>query len=170
MKIAVIGATGMAGQAIYAEAVRRGYETTAVVRDMQKATAILGADVDTLVRDVFDLTADDLAQFDVVVNAFANHHTAYLNLDALTHILHLSRETDRRTIFILGAASLQINDHEILFDRLLQAPNNEAWIDEPRYGVLELEILRASHDCQLDWCISSAGIYARPCRRLSSFR
>ncbi|MCM0583012.1 NAD(P)H-binding protein [Weissella diestrammenae] len=146
MKIAIIGTTGMAGQAIYLEAVKRGHDVTAIVRDGKKAQTILGASTQLLTKDIFDLTSDDLANFDVVVNAFANHQASYLNLDALTHLLHLFRQSAKRIIFILGAASLQLNPNEILFDRLKQVPDNAAWIDEPRYGVLELDILRATPD------------------------
>ena len=88
MKIAVIGATGMAGQAVFEEATKRGHAVTAIVRDADKAREKLGADATILVGDLFEMHADVFEEFDVVVNAFANHKDAYLNLDALTHLLH----------------------------------------------------------------------------------
>ena len=106
----------------------------------------LGSDATILVGDLFEMHADVFEEFDVVVNAFANHKDAYLNLDALTHLLHEFRRLQTRIIFILGAASLVQANGTRLFDFLKELPGNEAWIDEPRYGVLELEILRATPD------------------------
>lgn len=146
MKIAVIGATGMAGQAVFEEATKRGHAVTAIVRDADKAPEKLGSDATILVGDLFEMHADVFEEFDVVVNAFANHKDAYLNLDALTHLLHEFRRLQTRIIFILGAASLVQANGTRLFDFLKELPGNEAWIDEPRYGVLELEILRATPD------------------------
>lgn len=40
MKIAVIGATGKAGQKIVEEALQRGHEVTAIVRSAAKVTAL----------------------------------------------------------------------------------------------------------------------------------
>ena len=146
MKIAVIGATGMAGRAIFEEATTRGHEVTAIVRNVEKARAELGAGATLLVSDIFDLKRATLEQFDVVVNAFANHKEAYLNLDAVTHLIHEFRQSETRVIFLLGAASLIQANGTRLFDFLVELPGNEAWIDEPRYGVLELDILRATQD------------------------
>lgn len=144
MKIAVIGATGMAGQAVFEEARRRGHDVTAIVRDEDRALMAFGSDTQVLVSDVFDLTAAALAPFDVVVNAFADHQRPYLNLDALMHLVHEYRQLDSRIIFILGAGSLMQATGQRLFDFLADLPGNETWIDEPRYGVLALEILRAT--------------------------
>lgn len=69
MRIGIIGATGMAGSAVFREAVTRGHETVALVRDSAKAADVLGATARITERDAFALTAEDLAGFDVVVNA-----------------------------------------------------------------------------------------------------
>lgn len=66
MKIAVIGATGKAGQKIVEEAVQRGHEVTAIVRSAAKVTAA----IPVIEKDVFDVTQEDVKGFDVVVNAF----------------------------------------------------------------------------------------------------
>ncbi|MGN1102559.1 MAG: NAD(P)H-binding protein, partial [Huintestinicola sp.] len=65
MKIAVICANGKAGQLITEEAVNRGLDVTAVVRGENKSAA-----KNVIVKDLFDLTADDLKGFDAVVDAF----------------------------------------------------------------------------------------------------
>ena len=67
MKIGVIGATGKAGSLILKEAIDRGHEVTAIVRDASKLN---DRNVSVLEKSIFDLTTDDVKQFDVVVNAF----------------------------------------------------------------------------------------------------
>lgn len=66
MKIAVIGATGKAGQIIVEEALQRGHEVTAIVRSASKVTA----NIPVMEKDIFELTQEDVKGFDVVVNAF----------------------------------------------------------------------------------------------------
>ena len=65
MKIAVVCANGHAGQLITKEAVDRGMDVTAVVRGENKSVS-----PHVIIKDVFDLTSEDLAGFDVVVDAF----------------------------------------------------------------------------------------------------
>lgn len=67
MKIGIIGASGKAGSLILNEAIDRGHEVTAIVRDASKLT---DKSVGVLEKNIFDLTSDDLKQFEVVVNAF----------------------------------------------------------------------------------------------------
>ena len=63
--IAVIAANGKSGQLIVREAVDRGLDVTAVVRGENKTVT-----QHAIIKDLFDLTAADLAGFDVVVDAF----------------------------------------------------------------------------------------------------
>lgn len=65
MNIAVICANGKAGKLITAEAIKRGFDVTAVVRGENRSEA-----KNVLKKDLFDLTADDLKGFDAVVDAF----------------------------------------------------------------------------------------------------
>lgn len=65
MKIAVVAANGREGQLVVKEAVERGHDVTAVVRGDNKTVA-----KNVVVKDLFNLTAADLAGFDVVVDAF----------------------------------------------------------------------------------------------------
>ena len=59
MNIAVIGANGKAGSLIVKEALERGHEVTAVVRDSSKVN---NTQVKILEKDLFDLTYDDLKE------------------------------------------------------------------------------------------------------------
>ena len=65
MKLAVVCANGKAGRLIVKEAVDRGIDVTAIVRGGNQTAA------DKVIKkDLFDLTADDLKDFDAVVDAF----------------------------------------------------------------------------------------------------
>lgn len=65
MKIAVVCANGKAGKLIVKEALGRGLDVTAVVRAENQTEA-----EHVIRKDLFELTADDLRAFDVVIDAF----------------------------------------------------------------------------------------------------
>ncbi len=67
MKIGIIGANGKAGSLIMNEALERGHEVTAIVRNPEK---LQNDNVTIIQKDIFDLKTDDLDSFDVLVNAF----------------------------------------------------------------------------------------------------
>ena len=65
MKIAVVCANGKAGKLIVKEAVARGLDVTAIARGSNQSAA-----AKFIQKDLFDLTKEDLTQFDVVIDAF----------------------------------------------------------------------------------------------------
>jgi len=145
MKIGIIGATGNAGRALYAEAVKRGHQVTAMVREPDEARTLLGADVVVLAKDAFDLVYGDLKVFDVVVDAFSTAPTqAYRHLDLATRLVSLLRDTQRpRLIFIVGAGSLTTGaDHHLLVEDLRRSPGAETWIATPDNQLKELRFLQ----------------------------
>ncbi|MFT8323759.1 NAD(P)H-binding protein [Oenococcus sicerae] len=149
MKIAIIAATGMAGRAVYKEAIDRGHDVTAFVRNQKKAIKLLGAGK-FVKKSIYQIAAINLTEFDVVINAFADHENPINNLDALAHLIRIGRGLKTRFVFILGAASLKRKDDRLLYDVMSQLPNNESWIKEPRYGVDELYLLQHD-DERLNW-------------------
>lgn len=160
MKIGIIGATGNAGLAILKEAVARKHEVTAIVRNQAKLKSELGGtEVQVIEKEVFDLTADDLKQFDVVVNAFATiPPKAYLHIDLAAKLIHLFRENEAtRLFFIVGAGSLQTGaDNHLLLEDLKQTPDSESWIAIPENQFKELEFLRMIDN--VDWVAVSPGV------------
>ncbi|QAY68430.1 NAD(P)-dependent oxidoreductase [Paenibacillus protaetiae] len=120
MKVAVIGATGKAGQAIVKEALERGHEVTAIVRSAAK---VQQPGVQVVEKSIFDLKADDVKPFDVVVNAFAaplgggegQHIEAGLSL-----IQAFKGAPDTRLIVVGGAGSLYVDEAQTL--RLVDTP------------------------------------------------
>ena len=106
MKIAVICANGKAGKLIVQEAVNRGLDVPAVVRS-DNATAAQKV----LKKDLFDLTAADVKDFDVVIDAFGawTEDTLPLHSTSLKHLCDILSGTDTRLLVVGGAGSLYVN-------------------------------------------------------------
>lgn len=104
MQIGIVGASGKAGRFVLEEAVSRGHEVTAIVRD---ATKLAHESVSVLEKNVFDLTTKDLSQFDVVVNAFgAPLGEEQPHIDAGRALIHALAGTKTRLLVVGGAGSL----------------------------------------------------------------
>ena len=105
-KIAVVAANGKAGRAIVKEAVSRGLDVTAMVREANRTDA-----QHTIERDLFDLTAADLAGFDVVIDAFGawTPQTLPQHSTSLAHHCDILSGTNTRLLVVGGAGSLYTN-------------------------------------------------------------
>ncbi|MCM3340899.1 NAD(P)-dependent oxidoreductase [Paenibacillus sp. MER TA 81-3] len=119
MKIGVIGASGKAGSLIVKEAVDRGHEVTAIVRDASK---MKDSSVSVIEKDVFSLTPDDVKGFDVVVNAFgAPHGQEHLHVEAGRALIKaLQGASDTRLLVVGGAGSLFVDEAKTT--RLIDTP------------------------------------------------
>lgn len=106
MKIAVVCANGKAGKLIVDEALNRGMDVTAVVRGGNKTAAS-----QTIVKDLFDLTTEDLTGFDAVVDAFGawTPETLPQHSTSLKHLCDILSGTDTRLLVVGGAGSLYVN-------------------------------------------------------------
>lgn len=106
MKIAVVAANGREGQLVVKEAVERGHDVTAVVRGDNKTVA-----KNVVVKDLFNLTAADLAGFDVVVDAFGAWTPEMLpqHSSSLKHLCDILSGVNTRLIVVGGAGSLYVN-------------------------------------------------------------
>ncbi len=106
MKIAVVCANGKAGKLIVNEAVERGLDVTAVVRRENKTRA-----QHVITKDLFDLTSEDLAGFDVVIDAFGawTEDTLPLHSTSLKHLCDVLSGTETRLLVVGGAGSLYVN-------------------------------------------------------------
>ncbi|MFB7138100.1 NAD(P)-dependent oxidoreductase [Gottfriedia sp. NPDC056225] len=110
MKIGIIGATGKAGSLIMSEAIERGHEVTAIVRDASKLT---NKTISVLEKDLFDLNSTDLKQFDVVVNAFkAANGQEHLYLEAGNVLINALKNAETRLIVVGGAGSLFVDEEQ----------------------------------------------------------
>lgn len=106
MKIAVICANGKAGKRIVKEAVNRGLDVTAVVRGENQTAA-----QKVLQKDLFDLTADDLKDFDVVIDAFGawTEETLPQHSTSLAHLCDALSGSETRLLVVGGAGSLYVD-------------------------------------------------------------
>ena len=106
MKIAVVCANGKAGKLIVREAAERGLDVTAVVRGENRTSA-----EKVILKDLYDLTAEDLAGFDVVVDAFGawTEETLPQHSTSLKHLCDILSGTDTRLLTVGGAGSLYVD-------------------------------------------------------------
>lgn len=106
MKLAVICANGREGSLIVREALARGLDVTAVVRGENRSAA-----EKAIVKDLFDLTAEDLAGFDVVVDACGGWTPESIPAipAAVKHLCGLLRGRETRLVVVGGAGSLFVD-------------------------------------------------------------
>ncbi|WP_026831402.1 NAD(P)-dependent oxidoreductase [Exiguobacterium antarcticum] len=105
MKIAIIGASGKAGRIILEELAERGHALTAIVRDSTRT------EHDTVLeKNAFELTTEELTDFDVVINAFgAAPGNEHQHVDLGRHLIDQLRGTSTRLIIVGGAGSLYVD-------------------------------------------------------------
>ena len=109
MKIAVVAANGKAGKLIVEEAVNRGMDVTAIIRGANKTVG-----PKAIVKDLFDLTSNDLSGFNVVVDAYGNWTPDAIELipAATVHMAKNLTGSDTRLLVVGGAGSLYVDpDH-----------------------------------------------------------
>mgnify|MGYP001625248132 FL=1 len=106
MKIAVVCANGKEGKLLVQEAVDRGLDVTAVVRGENRSAA-----EKALNKDLFQLTAEDLKGFDVVIDAFGawTEETLPQHSTSLKHLCDILSGTETRLLVVGGAGSLYVN-------------------------------------------------------------
>lgn len=105
-KIAVVAANGKAGKLVVEEAVQRGMDVTAFVRSENATVA-----QEAVVKDIMDLTAEDLAGFDAVVDAFGawTPETHPQHSTTLEHLCDVLSGSQTRLLVVGGAGSLYVN-------------------------------------------------------------
>lgn len=120
MKIGIIGANGKAGSLILKEALERGHEVTAIVRNPAK---VENNDVKVIEKDVFDLKAEDVKDFDVVVNAFgAPPEKSDLHIEAGKVVFEAFKGApNTRLVYVGGAASLYVDEAKTT--KLIETPD-----------------------------------------------
>lgn len=118
MKVGIIGASGKAGRHILKEAVERGHEVTAIVRDASK---VQNDQVSIIEKNVLELKSADVDHLDVVVNAFgAPLGEEQAHVDAGHALIEAVKGTDTRIIVVGGAGSLYVDEAKTL--QLIDTP------------------------------------------------
>ena len=107
MKIAIIGANGKSGANLVNEALKQGYDVTAIVRNKEYKNE----SVKVIYKDIFELTKFGLAGFDAVISAFAawSEETFPLHKKVAAHLVNLLEGTSTRLIVALSAGTLFVD-------------------------------------------------------------
>lgn len=107
-KVAIVCAAGKEGKLLVAEALSRGYDVTGFVR---KAGDAVDPRAKKIVKDLFDLTREDLIGFDAVVDAFGawTEETLSLHKTSLKHLCDVLSGTKVRLLIVGGAGSLYVD-------------------------------------------------------------
>ena len=121
MKIAVVAANGKAARKIISEAVNRGMEVTAFGRRDNNTEA-----QHYVKKDIFDLTKEDLAGFDAVVDAFGawTEETLPMHSTSLAHLSDILSGSDTRLLVVGGAGSLYTDaSHKLMISEAPDFPD-----------------------------------------------
>ncbi len=104
--IAVVAANGRSGQLIVKEALERGHDVTVFVRSENRTPA-----KKAVIKDIMELTAQDLEGFDAVVDAFGawTPETLPQHTTTIAHLCEILSGSDTRLLVVGGAGSLYLN-------------------------------------------------------------
>jgi putative NADH-flavin reductase len=169
VNIALIGATGMIGSRILDEAVSRGHEVTAIVRDTAKVAP--HERVTAVKADATD--AHDIARAvsgaDVVISAYSpgSGDQNDLSKNAVALIDGLTEARVGRVIVIGGAGSLEVAPGKLLVD----TPEFPAMYKaRAQAQSAQLDVLRASPGVPVFWTFVSPAAIIAPGERTGVFR
>lgn len=170
MRITVIGAAGSAGSRIVEEALARGHQVTAVVRNKEQFSLLpkevvkYQADA-SLVNDVIEVSKDQ----DLVIAATRPAAGQEKDLLEITQaLLTASAKTQVRLIAMGGAGSLAVKDKAntlVVDDNRYVSP---AWRDIAKACVEQYQLYQASQ--QVDWSYISPAAMLIPGIRTGKFR
>jgi len=162
MKIALLGATGFVGSRLLREALTRGHQVTAIVRDPAKLTE-KNDHLTVVTGDVNDVPqlAQQLAGHDVVLNAFSAGWTnPNLYDDFLAGSRHIEQATNQsgvpRLFAIGGAGSLFLNGQQ-----LVDGPEFPANIKPGALAARDY-LNELKQNTKLDWTFFSPAIEMHP--------
>lgn len=168
MKIALFGASGRIGQQITLEALVRGLEVKALVRDPEGFT-IAHPRLKVARVDLLDLAsvAESITDADVVVNATGDHSTdpRTFFVDSTRVLVEgLQRVGGKRLIIVGGAGSLEVTPGIQLVD----TPEfHEEWRPTSRAQRETLDLYRAS---DINWTFFSPSALIAPGKRTGKYR
>lgn len=170
MRMALIGATGMIGRRILAEALARGHRVTAVVRDPARLP-VQHERLEVAVGDIFDRDglAAILAGHEVVISSYGPQVGTGREeelLEATRSLIAAAKKAGvARLLAVGGAGSLTV------------APGVQL-MDLPEFPPIALPIAQAHKDAlkiyrqeqELDWAVLSPAADIRPGERTGQYR
>lgn len=167
MKIGVIGASGKAGNLIVKEAVGRGHEVTAIVRNEYTNN---DQGVSILKKDIFNLTAEDIKDFDILINAFGSAPgQEHLHVEAGRVLIEILKNLPKiKLVVVGGAGSLFVNEEKTV--RLMDTKDFPAEYKATAQNQgRNLEDLQKTEN--LKWTFISPAIFFNPAgKRTGSYK
>lgn len=167
MKIGIIGASGKAGSLILNEAIERGHIVTAIVRDAAK---VKNQSVSILEKNIFDIKAEDIRSYDVIVNAFnAADGEEHLHVEAGRVLIEaLKGVPTTRLVVVGGAGSLFVDEAKTV--RNFDTPEfPEAYLPTAKNMGKNLEELQNTNG--INWTyISPAAFFDDKGKRTGSYQ
>lgn len=165
MKLILFGATGMIGNRILKEALQRGHQVTAVVRDPSRFR-VEDFRVNAVKGDVLDPTsvAEAVRGHDAVLSAIGPG--ADVIVGAARSLLEgLQRAGVKRLVIVGGAGSLDVAPGKLFVDAL-DFPAE--YLDQAQAGCEALNIYRQNET--IDWTFVSPATWITPGERTGKFR
>ena len=164
MKITVVCANGKAGKLIVKEAMDRGLDVTAVVRGENHSAA-----EKVIRKDLFELTAADLAGFGAGIDAFGARMPGTLpqHSTSLKHLCDILSGTETRLLVVGGAGSLYVNPEHTV--QVMDGPDFPD-VFKPLASNMgkALEELRARNDVKWTY-VSPAGDFRADGAKIGSY-
>ena len=146
MKIAVLCANGKAGKLIVGEAINKGLEVSAFVRDSSKAR--FDNKVCVVQKDIFTLESSDLQGFDVIVDAFGEWQNLSLHKAHIEHLVQILAGNSAKFLVVGGAGSLYMDkEHTVMFMDTPDFP--QEYIPVAKATAEVLEVLRPNN--KINW-------------------
>ncbi|MEN5435314.1 NAD(P)-dependent oxidoreductase [Sphingobacterium faecium] len=166
MKVAIIGASGFIGSAILNEALSRGHDITAIVRNPEKVT-VSNPRLNVKKGDV--IKEEELVSLlkgnEGVISAYsANDSSTYVK--AITAIINATKKAGiTRLLAVSGAGSLEVKPGV----KLLDTPEFPAeWKDGATATRDAFDVIKQVTD--LDWSVLSPAMVIEPGPRTGVFR
>ncbi|SRR5579884_2343782 len=168
MKIALFGASGTIGQRIAQEALRRGHQVTAIVRD-PAGVQISDPQLTVTQGNVLDPAnvAQVAAGHDVVVSAISPRGQSLQAVPDAAHSLldGVKRAGVKRLVIVGGAGSLEVAPGL----RLADTPDfPAAWKGIAQAHHEALDVYRQNSD--VDWAYASPAAFIAPGERTGTYR
>ncbi|MHA8111251.1 NAD(P)-dependent oxidoreductase [Lactobacillaceae bacterium Melli_B4] len=166
MKIAVMGATTLTGNAIMRQGTMTGNQMTAIDEDADKAYQMFGQTTPLIAGNPMELIKEQLMDFDVIVDAYLpDPEKAYLQVDLATKLIAMFRATHApKLIFVLGANSLltgQPREHLLLQD-LRHVPMLKSYLPLFKQQLNEYLFLREVDDVNWLGISPAINVYEGP--------
>ncbi|MBB2950503.1 NAD(P)-dependent oxidoreductase [Sphingobacterium sp. JUb56] len=166
MKVAIIGASGFIGSAILNEALSRGHDITAIVRNPEKVTVSnprLNVNKGDVIKE--EELVSLLKGNEAVISAYsANDSSTYVK--AITAIINATKKAGiTRLLAVSGAGSLEVKPGV----QLLDTPEFPAeWKDGATATRDAFDVIKQVTD--LDWSVLSPAMVIEPGPRTGVFR